>query len=142
MSDCIFCQIAAGDIPSHTVYEDDTVTAFLDANPLIEGHTLVIPREHYQTTTELPADIGAALGRAVTRIAPAVEAAVGADASTVGVNNGPAAGQEIEHIHAHVVPRTGDDGGGAIHSIVGHPSAADDDELASVAADIETALSN
>ena len=141
MSDCIFCQIAAGELPSHTVYEDETVFAFLDANPLVEGHTLVIPRAHYGTTTELPGDVGAALGRAVTQLAPAVEAAVDADASTIGINNGPAAGQEIEHLHAHIVPRTRTDGGGAVHSIVGQPTAADDDQLATVAESIAAALS-
>lgn len=142
MSDCIFCQIAAGEIPSHTVYEDDTVCAFLDANPLVEGHTLVIPRDHYETTAELPADVGGALGRAVTRLAPAVETAVDAAASTIGINNGPEAGQEIDHLHVHIVPRTATDRGGAIHSVVGQPTPAEDDELTTVADAIDSVLSS
>lgn len=140
MSECIFCQIAAGELPSHTVYEDDRVVAFLDANPLVEGHTLVVPREHYETTSDMPPEVGAALGDAVTRLAPAVEAAVDADGSTIGINNGAAAGQEIDHLHTHIVPRRTTDGGGAIHSVVGRPTEAEDTHLETVADAVTTTL--
>jgi len=133
MTDCIFCAIANGELPSHTIYEDDTILAFLDANPLVDGHTLVIPKRHHETTDDMPASVGAELGRVVTTLAPAVEAAVDADASTIGVNNGPAAGQEIDHIHAHIIPRHEGDGGQPIHGVVGTQTEADDEELERIA---------
>lgn len=138
--DCIFCAIVAGEIDSHTVYEDDAVMAFLDANPLVEGHTLIIPKDHHPTTEGMPASVGAAIGRTIAQLTPAIEAAVDADASTVGINNGPAAGQEIEHCHAHIVPRYEDDGGGMIHSIVGSPTEGDHEELAALAGDIQAEI--
>ena len=138
--DCIFCQIIDGEIPVHDIYENDDVLAFLDANPLAEGHTLVIPKEHHETTDSLSEDLGGVLGRTVTRLSPAVESAVGAEASTIGVNNGEAAGQTVPHLHVHIVPRNEGDGGGTIHSIVGGQTTADDDELAAVANDIQAGL--
>ncbi len=140
MSECIFCQIAHGELPSHTVYEDDAVMAFLDANPLVEGHTLVIPKTHYETTAEMPEAVGAGIGRAVTQIAPAVETAVGADATSIGINNGQAAGQEIDHIHVHIIPRFEDDGGQPIHGLVGSPTDADEETLATTAEAIDAEL--
>lgn len=143
-SDCIFCRIVDGEIPSHTVYEDDAVMAFLDANPLARGHTLIIPKAHHPTTDGLPEAVGAAIGRSIARLTPAVERAVDADASTIGINNGEAAGQEVDHMHAHVIPRTEGDGGGTIHSVMGASmgdgTAADDDDLAEIAEDIADEL--
>ena len=139
-SDCIFCQIVDGEIPSHTIYEDDAVMAFLDANPLTEGHTLIIPKDHYSTMDEMPDAVGAAIGRALTQLAPVVENSVGANASTIGINNGEDAGQEIPHVHAHVIPRTPDDHGGSIHSIFSSTPEIGDDELAELAQDIETRI--
>ena len=133
MDDCIFCQIVAGDIPSRTVYEDDDVFAFLDVNPLAPGHTLVIPKEHYETLGDMPGDPGADVMAAVHRIAPVVEDAVDADGSTVAFNNGEAAGQEVPHVHCHVVPRFQGDGLGPIHALFDGPSDVDDDELDAIA---------
>jgi histidine triad (HIT) family protein len=126
----------AGDIPSRTVYEDDDVVAFLDANPLAPGHTLVIPRDHYETLSDLPDDDGAAVFDALHRLTPAVEDAVDADASNVAFNNGEAAGQEVPHVHGHVIPRFEDDGGNPIHAIVGSRPDLSDDELDDIADDI------
>jgi histidine triad (HIT) family protein len=130
--DCIFCQIIAGEIPSHTVYEDETTFAFLDVNPLSRGHTLVIPKDHHESLSDLPAGTAADLGRAVSEVTPAVESAVDAPASTVAVNNGEAAGQEVPHVHWHIVPRFPDDGGRPIHSLFGGADLSDD-EMESVA---------
>jgi len=104
-----FTRIVAGDLPGYTVYEDDTTYGFLDANPVAPGHTLVIPREPYERFQELPPHIAADLTRAVQELVPAIEAAVGADASTLVLSNGPAAGQEIPHVHWHVVPQFEDE---------------------------------
>lgn len=134
--DCIFCAIVAGDIPARTVYEDDDVKAFLDVNPLSRGHTVVIPKTHHATFEDLDADAAAAIGRALAELTPRVEAAVDADGTTVGFNNRPAAGQEVMHVHGHIVPRFDDDGGGTLHSIVHSFPDIDDDEFDAIAAAI------
>jgi histidine triad (HIT) family protein len=131
--DCIFCQIVAGDIPSRTVYEDDDVLAFLDANPMSPAHTLVVPKSHHETLADLPEDLGASVFGALHRLTPIVEDAVDADASTVGLNNGEAAGQEVPHVHAHVIPRFSGDGGGPIHVAAGSRPDLDDDDLDDIA---------
>ncbi len=132
-ADCIFCSIVDGSIPSRTVYEDSETLAFLDANPLAPGHTLVIPREHYARLDDLdPALAGSVLETLHELVAP-VESAVGADGSTVAFNNGPAAGQEIDHVHGHIIPRFDDDGGGPIHAVAGSPPELEESELDSIA---------
>lgn len=114
--------------------------AFLDARPLVDGHTLIIPKTHYETTDDMPEAVGAGLGRAMTQVTPAVEAALDADATTIGVNNGPAAGQEIDHVHVHIIPRFEEDDGHAIHGVVGTPTEADDDALSTMAETIAAEL--
>lgn len=116
---CIFCRIADGDAPGRIVHEDETTAAFLDANPLARGHTLVVPRDHHERLNDLPPDLAADVFATLHRLVGPVEEAVGADATTVGLNNGGAAGQEVPHVHAHVVPRFRGDGGGPIHSVAG-----------------------
>jgi histidine triad (HIT) family protein len=136
MEDCIFCQIVAGDIPSRTVYEDDTTMAFLDANPLAPGHTLVVPKDHYGTLQDLPADLAADVFATLHRVTGTAEATVEADGSNVAFNNGETAGQEIPHVHGHVVPRFEGDGGGPIHAIAGKRPDLSDEELDDIAADV------
>ena len=130
--DCIFCAIVDGEIPGEIVYEDEDVLAFLDANPLARGHTLVIPKAHHETLGDLPGDLGAAIGRVASELAPAIETAVDADGSTVAFNNGEAAGQEVPHVHCHVVPRFDGDGYGPIHALFGSRPDLGEDEIASV----------
>jgi histidine triad (HIT) family protein len=128
MSDCIFCSIVDGDIPSYTVHENDDVIAFLDANPLARGHTLVIPKSHHERVDDLPADLSTAVFDAVRDLTGRVEDAVDAEATTIAVNNGPAAGQEVPHVHVHIVPRSEADGGRPIHALIeDRPDVADDD---------------
>jgi histidine triad (HIT) family protein len=136
MSDCIFCSIVDGDIPSYTVYEDDTVMAFLDANPLARGHTLVIPKAHHERVNDLPAALAGDVFAAVHDLTDRVEDAVDAEATTIAFNNGAAAGQEVPHVHAHIVPRSEADGGRPIHALIENPPEVDDDELGDVAAAI------
>jgi len=135
MSDveCIFCQIAAGDIPSKTVYEDDQVIAFLDVNPLAAGHTLVIPKSHRERLQSCTDAEARALWGAVHELLPAIESAVDADATNVGVNNGAASGQEVPHAHVHLVPRTHGDGGNPFHAVGGDPPRLSDEDLATIA---------
>jgi len=134
--DCPFCQIVNGAIPARTVYEDEDVLSFLDANPLTRGHTLVVPKRHHARVADLPSEDRAAVFETLGRLAPAVEAAVDADGVTVGMNDGDAAGQEVPHVHGHLVPRFDGDGGGAIHSIVRTMPDLDDAELDAIADDI------
>lgn len=136
--DCIFCAIVAGDIPSRTVFEDDLVMAFLDANPLAPGHTLVIPKDHHETLGVVPEDLAAHLFGALHRLTPAVEHAVDAQGSNVAFNNGEAAGQEVPHVHAHIIPRFDGDGGNPIHAVAGARPDLSDDELDRIAEDIST----
>lgn len=109
--DHLFERIAAGEIPSYRVFEDEHVFAFLDINPLSRGHTLVIPRRRCERLEDLPGEVAAALGRALPRIAAAVIGATGAPAYNVLQNNGRAAGQAIPHVHFHIIPRYADGSG-------------------------------
>jgi len=119
MIDCVFCSIVEGELPSHTVQETDDALAFLDANPLADGHTLVIPKEHHERLADVPPGTAEGFYEVLHAVVPAVEAAVDAPATTVAVNNGEAAGQEVPHVHAHVVPRFTDDDAGPIHALFG-----------------------
>lgn len=110
MSDCIFCKIIKGEIPSYKVYEDDEVLAFLDINPVNPGHTLVIPKSHYATLIDLPLDLAQKVIAATKQIIPAVLAGVGANDFNLGVNQGKLAGQVVDHFHLHIMPRFIGDG--------------------------------
>ncbi|APX97702.1 HIT family protein [Natronorubrum daqingense] len=134
----IFTQIVEGDIPARIVYEDETTIAFLDANPLEPGHTLVIPKDEYERLNDVPEDVASDLYATIHRLVPAVESAVDADATTVAFNNGEAAGQEVPHVHCHIVPRFEDDSSGPIHAVFDGPTDLADDELDEIAADIES----
>ena len=102
---CIFCRIARKQAPASFIYEDENVLAFLDTRPLNEGHTLVIPKEHYVTIFEAPEELVAHIHRIVKRVALAVGESTKADGISIIQQNGKAAGQEIFHFHVHVIPR-------------------------------------
>jgi len=108
--DCLFCQIVAKAIPSHTVYEDDATCAFLDINPVNPGHTLIIPKEHYPDFSETPDEVVDRVMRTIRKVAPAVLLTTNTQAYHVTINNGIDAGQVIFHTHAHLIPRQPDDG--------------------------------
>ena len=133
MADTIFSKIIAGDVPCHKVYEDDQVLAFLDVNPLSEGHTLVIPKEPAQTLDKLSDDAAAAIGKALPRIARAVMRATGTDEYNVLQNNGSRAHQAVMHVHFHIIPKQQDGAGLAIDW---RPGALDQDAAVDLAARI------
>lgn len=108
--ECIFCKIASGQILSTKVYEDETVLAFLDIGPVSDGHTLVIPKEHYGKLHECPVDVLAAVCATAARLAKAAADAMEAEGYNVLCNNGRAAGQIVEHLHFHIIPRNPNDG--------------------------------
>ena len=110
MADCIFCKIIAGQIPCTKVYEDAACLVFMDINPISPGHTLVVPKKHYEAITEMPAEEAAALYKPIPALAAAVKAALKAEALNVLQNNGRAAGQAVDHLHVHLIPRWAGDG--------------------------------
>lgn len=109
-SDCVFCKIVAGDIPSHKVYEDGATLAFMDIHPVNAGHLLIVPKAHFPNFLETPGETVAALMDLSRRLAPAALKAVGADAFNLSTNNGRAAGQLVFHVHFHLIPRFPADG--------------------------------
>ncbi len=114
---CVFCRIVRGEVPSHVVYEDERSMAFLDINPSAPGHTLVIPKAHVTRVEDLSEEDAAALFGTLHRLVGKIQDAVDAPASTIGINNGRESGQEVPHVHIHVIPRLRGDRGGIIQGI-------------------------
>lgn len=108
--DCIFCKIISKEIPSNKVYEDDFVYVFADINPVNLGHTLVIPKKHFENLYSTPEDELSRMIIVSRKIAKATKEVVGADGINIEMNNDKAAGQIIFHSHIHVIPRFDDDG--------------------------------
>ena len=108
MSDCTFCAIVAGATPAHVVWSDDATLAFLDVRPVFPGHVLLVPRDHYETLTDLPPALVPAVFGAAQRLAAAVQAAMDAHGTFVAMNN--TVSQSVPHLHVHVVPRRRKDG--------------------------------
>jgi histidine triad (HIT) family protein len=102
MEDCIFCKIIEGEVPSHTVYEDEKVIAFLDAEPVSRGHTLVVPKEHVENIHE--ASGMDYMWDSLVKVSNAVKEAFDAEGINIAQNNGEKAGQEVFHLHFHVTP--------------------------------------
>lgn len=118
---CLFCKIAAGEIPSEMVAENAGAFAFLDIRPLRPGHVLVVPKAHAARLEEMDPASAAAVAALAQVVLRRQEKALGAQGATVGLNNGEAAGQEVPHVHLHVVPREQGDGIGPIHALFGGP---------------------
>jgi histidine triad (HIT) family protein len=105
MSDCIFCKIAAGEIPSTKVYEDDDFLAFMDINPLIKGHFLLIPKSHHPDVFAMPDETLQGLIVRAKSLAAAARQGLGANGVNLQQANGRAANQIIDHYHMHIIPR-------------------------------------
>jgi histidine triad (HIT) family protein len=110
MAECVFCKIVAGEIPCTKVFEDGLCLAFLDIGPISPGHTLLVPKAHYETIHHMPADEAAHLARHIPALAAAVQKAVRAEGINVLQNNGACSGQEVFHVHVHLIPRWPEDG--------------------------------
>lgn len=110
MSDCIFCKIAAGEISSATLYEDDRVRVILDLGPAAPGHALVLPKKHYPDVTAMPKDLLGHVMKTGAKIGTAQMKALGYEGFNLIQNNGKAAGQTVFHFHLHVIPRREGDG--------------------------------
>ena len=116
--ECLFCKIADKKIPARVVYEDEHAVAFLDIMARTTGHTIVIPKAHAANLLEMePKDLGP-LFAVVRHVDGMLVKSLSPDGVTIGINQGQASGQEIEHLHVHLMPRWHGDGGGAIQSVV------------------------
>ena len=110
MTDCIFCKIINGEIPSTKIYEDKETYAFLDISPTNPGHTLVIPKRHSENFQEMTQNEIMAVFATAQQVAKAVVAGVNAEGYNLGMNNGKVAGQIVMHAHLHIIPRFPNDG--------------------------------
>ena len=109
-TDCIFCKIAGGEIPSRTIYEDEQFRVILDLSPATKGHALILPKEHADNLFELPEEIAAKAMRVAKKVGTILVDKLGADGLNLVQNNGDAAGQTVKHFHLHMIPRYKEDG--------------------------------
>ena len=113
--ECIFCKIASKEIPAKILIETELCVGFLDAFPLAKGHALIIPKNHYEKIQDLPADVNNEIFSTVHKLISRVDSLTGA--TLVAIHNGKDSGQEIPHVHVHLIPRSKDDSAGAVHSM-------------------------
>jgi len=113
--DCIFCKIVQGKIPTRKIMETEKTLAFLDAFPLTKGHTLVIPKNHYVKIQEMKKEDNIDLFDTVRVMVGRTERL--ASSSLIAIHNGKESGQEVPHVHVHIIPRNTDDGAGPVHSM-------------------------
>src|ERR687883_314341 len=114
---CIFCKIADGKVKARVISQSNKAMSFLDSMPLSLGHTLVIPKSHYQKVQEMSREYSSEVFDLLWQVSLAVEKAAGANASIIAVHNGREAGQEVPHVHVHIIPRNADDGAVPIHTM-------------------------
>lgn len=105
MENCIFCKIAAGEIPSATIYEDDEFRVILDLGPATRGHALILPKKHFKDVTEIDQMTASGILPLAAKIGIAMQESLGCDGFNLVQNNGEAAGQTVLHFHMHVIPR-------------------------------------
>lgn len=118
MQDCIFCKIIRGEIPCEKVYEDEQVLAFLDIQPRAPGHTMVIPKIHAEFFEDLPKELVGPFFSKCQDVLVMIKKSLTPDGFTLGMNHGKVSGQEVPHIHFHIMPRWLGDGGHSLQSVV------------------------
>lgn len=106
---CIFCKIAAGEIPSRTIYEDDSFRVIMDISPAAKGHAIILPKNHAADIFELPEEDASKILIVAKKVASAMKKALKCDGVNILQNNGEVAGQTVFHLHVHVIPRYQDD---------------------------------
>jgi len=136
MSDCIFCKIANGEIPSATIYEDDKFRVILDLSPATAGHALIIPKAHFRNIFDLDDNTAAELFVLAKKVACAAKKALNCDGLNIVQNNEEIAGQSVFHFHMHIIPRYAGDG----QKILWNPGSSDPETLSSIASQIADAL--
>ena len=138
--ECIFCKIALKKIKTNIIIENDKAMAFLDAFPLSKGHTLVIPKAHYSKIQELDENSSQSVFNLVWKISNPIEKATGVNSTTIAIHNGKEAGQEIPHVHIHVIPRKMGDGAGPVHSMFRNKPDVNSFDMSSLVEDIKRNL--
>jgi histidine triad (HIT) family protein len=133
---CVFCRIIRGETPCFKVYEDDRTLAFLDIQPSAPGHTLIIPKAHVARVEDLSEEDAEAIFKALHRLVGRIQEAMHVPSSTIGVNNGRESGQDVPHVHVHVIPRSKGDRGGIIQGITRSAKRLDKDDMKSIAESI------
>ena len=113
--DCIFCKIVNGEIPAKIIDETEKSLAFLDAFPLTKGHSLVITKTHYEKMQQIPPEENAELFETVRRVLSKVDKL--SNATLIALHNGKDSGQEVPHVHIHLIPRSKEDSAGPVHSM-------------------------
>ena len=113
--DCVFCKIASKEIPAKILVETDSCLGFLDAFPLAKGHALVIPKNHYEKIQNMPKELNIELFTMVHELISKIDSLTGS--TLVAIHNGKESGQEIPHVHVHIIPRSKTDSAGAVHSM-------------------------
>ncbi len=113
--DCVFCKIVKGEIPVKIIDETNKTLAFMDAFPLTKGHSLVIPKNHYEKMQEIPPEENAELFETVRNVLSKVDKLT--NATLVALHNGKDSGQEVPHVHIHLIPRSKEDSAGPVHSM-------------------------
>ncbi|MBR0381972.1 MAG: HIT family protein [Eubacterium sp.] len=134
--ECIFCKIANGQIPSSTIYEDSHFRVILDINPATRGHSLIIPKEHYDNIYDMDAETAGKLFSLAAYIARSIQKGTDCDGLNIVQNNGEAAGQTVDHLHLHLIPRYKGDG----QKILWTPHESDADELEEIRKKIKKEL--
>ena len=128
MSDCIFCKIANGEIPSNTIFENDEYRVILDNGPATKGHALVLPKKHYADLFEIPEDALAGAVKVAKTVATNMKQKLNYDGVNLVQNNGAAAGQSVLHYHLHIIPRYEGDG----QNILWKPTSPSAEELTEI----------
>ncbi len=129
--DCIFCRIVGGEAPASVAYRDDKVMAFMDLNPVTNGHLLVIPTDHAELVAEMDPAIGAHLFKKTMELVPAVWKATDCEVVNLYLADGRAAGQTVFHVHMHIIPRNAGDGLGYRYPATSEADRTELDEMAS-----------
>jgi len=125
--DCIFCKISSKEIKSRVIFETENSLAFLDAFPLSIGHTLIIPKSHHKKIQDMPSNISTDLFLTVQKVTKKIDTITGS--TLLAIHNGEDSGQEIPHVHVHLIPRSKDDNAGPIHRMFNEPPKISDFEL-------------
>lgn len=133
MDDCIFCKIVKGDIPAYKIYEDDFVMVFLDIKPFTKGHSLVIPKAHFENIFDIDETILEKISVVAKKVSQKAKDALQADGIRLSQSNGKTAGQEVMHFHLHIIPRYSDDGLSANPTATLHLPEANPEELKKIA---------
>ena len=140
MDDCVFCKIVSREIDSAKVFENENVLVFLDANPVTKGHSLVIPKQHFENIFDIEENMLQKIMVVAKHISVKIKNSLSADGIRISQSNGTAAGQAIFHFHLHIIPRYKNDGISMNETTNAHPPKADVEKLKSIAEEIKSKI--